>query len=228
MILKDLQARYKFSGSSCYTRCYTQHRNGNIMQTLPEHLYLRGKRGIFQFRRRIPKDLHHLYPQHKREVVVSLGTSDLRLAKERLHAEEAKVDAEFAKRRNSFKQTWSPPARQQVTDLTPQQLDDLAQTWTHSVLRADQNERSAGLSEAEFEELDVELDTQRKDLGRLLARGCVDPIVPAMYSVMHILGYDTKFDAATEHKVAMRLLEAVVCWRRPNFDHPRRLNFDQG
>jgi len=31
-----------------------------------------------------------------------------------------------------------------------------------------------------------------------------------MYSVMHILGYDTKFDAATEQKVALRLLEAVV------------------
>ena len=180
------------------------------MRAVNEHLYRRGKRGTFYVRRRIPTGLRDLYPRNKREVVVSLRTSDERLARARLHEEMARLEAEFQGRALQLRQRWNPPQRQRITSLTPALLDDLANSWVRSVLHSDEQARRHGLSDEDFDELTGRLAEQRAEFHRLLARGAVDSVIPAFRTVLHLNGLDAKLSAEEERAGAFRFLQAVT------------------
>ena len=110
-----------------------------------EHLFRRGKRGTYYVRKRIPSDLLHTYRAGKKELAVSLKTSDERLAKVRLHTELAAMEAEFARRRQKLAGVPGQPARQELRVLSPELLDDLAAAWLRSMLQGDEACRQAGL-----------------------------------------------------------------------------------
>ena len=95
------------------------------MRAVNEHLYRRGARGTFYVRRRIPSGLRDLYPANKRELVVSLRTSDERLARARLHMEMSRMDAEFVIEAKGLRHEGNPPRRQHITALAPALLEDL-------------------------------------------------------------------------------------------------------
>jgi hypothetical protein len=57
------------------------------MKTIAENLYARGKSGMTYCRIRIPRALLDAYPKKTTHIVRSLGTSDVRQAKQRLKAE---------------------------------------------------------------------------------------------------------------------------------------------
>lgn len=65
------------------------------MEAISENIYERGINGM-KYCRRIPAALLAAYQKNKTHIVRSLGTTDLRLAKQRLKAEINRIDAEFA------------------------------------------------------------------------------------------------------------------------------------
>jgi hypothetical protein len=175
-----------------------------------EHLYRRGKRGTYYVRKRIPSDFLDTYRAGKKELTVSLKTSDARLAKVRLHTELAAMEAEFARRRQKLAGVPGQPARQELRVLSPELLDGLAAAWLRSMLHGDEACRQAGLSDGEFEDLGAELFSTRADLGTLLARGNVSPILPAFRTLLHLHGFDAELDEDDLRRGAYRLLRTVV------------------
>lgn len=180
------------------------------MHSVDQHLFRRGKRGTFYVRRRVPSHLRDAYPLGRAELVRSLRTSDERLARSRMHAELARLETDFEQRGMHLRQRWSLPQRQQVKSLPPQLMDDLAATWVSSVLHADEQARLHGLDNADFEDLNQRLAEQRRDFRAMLARGQLDPILPAFRTFLHLNGIDATLDALEERRGARRYLKAVV------------------
>lgn len=79
------------------------------MKAIFEHIYERGKSGKKYVRRRIPAALRAAYPPKKKHITRSLGTSDIREAKVRAHAELTKIDIEFAQARERLELSRASP-----------------------------------------------------------------------------------------------------------------------
>ena len=158
------------------------------MKALSENLYERGKNGTKYCRVRIPAALLAAYPPKKTHITRSLQTSDLREAKKRLKTEINQIDSEFALHRNALKEKQASYARKKLNSLSGEQLKALADHWVRQVLLNDERMRSEGLDDAEFDELGEQLEQQRSELGRMLATGRSDKILPAMNSFIHLCG----------------------------------------
>jgi integrase len=180
------------------------------MQAVSEHLFRRGKRGSLYLRRRIPNDVRDAYPSHKSEILLSLRTSDTAVAKLRLRAALSRLDDEFARRRVKLEERWQAPKRQQVTHLSTQHVQELADNWVRCVLETDEQTRREGLDDDDFLALGERITEQRAELGQLLARGQTSRIVPAMRSFFHLSGIDARLPAEEEQQAAYTFLQAVV------------------
>lgn len=141
------------------------------MKAIAENIYTRGQHGIQYVRRRIPAAIRAAYPAKQTHIVRSLGTADRRLAKERAHAELARIDAEFKLKSEQLDLSRVSISAKRIAKLDDDQLKDIARFWVRQVLLADDQRRQAGLDDAEFDELDAELAEQRAQLGRMLAQG---------------------------------------------------------
>jgi len=175
---------------------------------LPEHLFRRGARGTIYLRRRIPAALRDAYPRSKKEIQRSLWTSDLRVAKTRMHAEEARLNAEFAQKRAQLAK--QRPPLQRTKQLTDEAIRDLGKTWINRVLDTDDWRRSQGLDDEDFDELGEQIDQQRKELGRLLAQGRIEPIIPAFKQFLFLCGIDAKLEPENERQAAYVFLQSAV------------------
>jgi hypothetical protein len=97
-----------------------------------------------------------------------------------------------------------------VKTLTDEQLDELGQTWVHSVLRSDDQARQAGLDNAEFDELGARIESQLSELRPMLARGQPGSVMPAFKGFLHLCGLDARLDPGDEQRAAYTFLQAVV------------------
>ena len=207
------------------------------MKTISENLYERGVNGIKYCRRRIPVALAAAYPKEKTHVVRSLGTSDLRLAKQRFKAEINRIDAEFAKRlavlQEKQAQNEAVYSLKKVDSLSEELVTALAGYWVREVLLTDERVRSgdlvidsehdddeldefderefeSGLSERKFDELGKKLEAQRVELGRMLATGRSDKILPAMHGFFHLCGLGVEISPKESKQAGAWFLSAVV------------------
>ena len=203
------------------------------MKTISENLYERGVNGIKYCRRRIPVALAAAYPKEKTHVVRSLGTSDLRLAKQRFKAEINRIDAEFAKRlavlQEKQAQDEAVYSLKKVDTLSEELVTALAGYWVRQVLLTDERVRSgeftkdrehadglddrefdSGLSDNEFDELGDKLEAQRVELGRMLATGRSDKILPAMHGFFHLCGLGVEISPKESKQAGAWFLSAVV------------------
>jgi integrase len=180
------------------------------MQSVDLHLFRRGKRGTFYLRRRIPADVLDSYPRGKREVVVSLGTSDRARAVQVLRRRLVALDDDFESKRVALRARSLGAPRRRVRSLNAAQLDDLARLWVHAVLDTDESQRRDGLDEHAFAALGHRIDGQRAELGRMLARGNTQPVVPAFRAFLHLAGLDATLAPHDEQQAAYRFLQAAV------------------
>ena len=189
------------------------------MKAISENLYERGINGTKYCRRRIPAAVLAAYPPKKTHIVRSLGTTDLRLAKQRLKVEINRIDAEFAQHLIELQKKEAAYARKKVDALSEEQLKALADHWVRQVLLNDERQRSegAGLGDEEFDELGVKLDQQRSELGRMLAMGRSDKILPAMHGFIHLCGIDVEMSPEESKRAGAAFLSAVVT----SLDHQR-------
>ena len=180
------------------------------MKALSENLYERGKNRTKYCRLRIPAALLAAYPPKTTHITRSLHTSDLREAKKRLKVEINQIDSEFAVRRNALKEKQALYARKKLDALSGEQLKALADHWVRQVLLSDEQLRSEGLDDAEFDELGERLAQQRSELGRMLATGRSDKILPAMHGFIHLCGLDVEMSPEESKRAAAAFLSAVV------------------
>lgn len=180
------------------------------MKAISEHLFRRGRRGTLYLRRRIPTHLLDAFPHSKREFLVSLRTSDLKVAKSRQRAESHKLDLLFERAGRHLEQHWPKREVRVVNSLTQEQLDELAKGWVHAVLQTDEDTRQAGLDDEAYAELDARIRNQLAELRPMLARGQVQPALPAMYGYLHLCGIDAQLSAKDERQAAYSYLQAVV------------------
>ncbi|MGI9569175.1 MAG: DUF6538 domain-containing protein [Desulfobulbia bacterium] len=87
------------------------------------YLYRKGEGGIFQFRRRVPKEIRE--PYGKTEVNLSLRTSDEAEAKQLYHHQAAKIETEFDRLRNNTDEKECPtPAFQSAKERYDEILNE--------------------------------------------------------------------------------------------------------
>ena len=183
------------------------------MKRIAEHLYARGKAGNLYCHLRIPSKLEAAYPRGKTHITNALHTTDVGEGKRLLITELACVYDEFARKEKELAVKAAQRAQRsarRLTALTDAQLNAMAGNWVHQSLLTDDLVRSKGLDDDEFDSLDVQLQQQRKELGRLLAQGKVEPILPAMRSFIHLLGTEVDLSPEQERQAAYKFLESVV------------------
>jgi integrase len=161
-------------------------------------------------RRRIPTALLDAYPRQKTHITVSLGTSDLGQAKELLKAQVVRIDAEFARVAEELKKKRSDKARKRLNCLTEEQLKSLADYWVRQVLLTDERRRTEGIDDDDFDELGSQLEQQRAELGRMLATGRSEKILPAMHGFIHLCGLDVEMAPEESKRAGSVFLNAVV------------------
>lgn len=177
------------------------------------HLAKRGN--TYRIRRRIPAELAAAYPSNKKEAGFSLRTTDLKVALQRLVVAEVEIENEFTAKRKlleerKLKSSSGMPALMTVSELSDIQIQHLAQSWTRLVSLTDLHVRRHGLADDEFDELGERLATQRKELGRMLARGNTEPILPVFRTFCHLNGIDAQLAPENSTNAAFTFLRAVV------------------
>lgn len=173
------------------------------------HLVRRGKKQIYYCRLRIPAAIRAAYPG-KTEIVRSLRTSDQAQAVKRLRIELVRIDGEFEERGRQQKERQDRTKLRRVATLTDEHVQCLAQFWVRNVLLTDMQTRQRGMDDVEFDERDQLITGQRQELGKMLARGNIRPILPAMYSFIHLCGLEVNLSEEQAQKTGYRFLEAAV------------------
>lgn len=180
------------------------------MKNQTQYLFQRGKYRTYYVRRRIPEPLRTLYGG-RREFVRSLGTADFREASSRAAFELASIEAEFVQRRKEIELSRASFAPRRVQQLSRAELEAIGRFWARQILLQDEQRREAGLDDDEFEELGSHLKAQRIELGRMLAQGSTDGLVPALKAFLCLCGLDySPNDPAESRRANRQFLQAVV------------------
>lgn len=179
------------------------------MEQVAEFIFKRGKGSTLYVRRRIPANLRGAYPK-KTHITRSLGTSSMPEAKARARLELAQIDAQFLDAREKLTLSRASMAAKRVKKLSDHQIQGVAKFWARQVLLADEQQRSAGLDDDEFDELGEKLITQRKDFGRMLAQGKTEPILPALRGFLYLCGLDFDPDEEQAKRASYIFLQTVV------------------
>lgn len=180
------------------------------MKAIAENLYERGKNRTLYCRVRIPRSVLGAYPSAKTHHVVSLGTADVAEAKKRLRVRLTRFDAEHARHEKELGTADSKRSVQKLTSLSDEHLKTLAGHWIHQTLLTDERQRSQGMDDEEFNELESTLGEQRVELGKMLARGQSEKILPAMLSYLYLCGLDIQFSPVEAKRAGFIFLQAVV------------------
>lgn len=180
-----------------------------------QYPHLKKRNDTYQIRRRIPAELADAYPKNKKETGFSLHTKDLKVALHRLVAAEVQIENEFAAKKRALeakkvKLSRELPSVTTVNELSGEQMQQLSQSWKRQVILSDQHLRSEGLSDDEYDDLGERLTKQRQELGRMLAQGNTDPILPAFRAFCHFNGIDAQLTPEASKDAAFTFLRSVV------------------
>lgn len=180
------------------------------MKAIEKNLYSRGKSGVKYCRLAIPTAIREGYPRQQTHITVSLGTTDISVARKRLHLELVRIDAEFERVTEELRKRRAERTLTRMEKLTDTQLKSLGDYWIRHVLEFDQHRRENGLDDDEFEELDEKLAQQRSELGKMLATGRSEKILPAMQGFMHLCGIEVDMSPAEAKRAGQVFLSSVV------------------
>lgn len=178
------------------------------MKTIAPNLYSRGKCGSIYLRRRIPQALKDAYPPEKTHETVCLHTCDIRIAKTRQRQEELRIDAEFGRRLKELKKKQADRVVKRLEKMSDEHLKSLADYWVRQVLLTDEHHRGLA-SEDEFDELGIQMTEQRAELGRMMAMGRSDKILPAMHSFIYLCGFEVDMSPEESSRAGTVFLTAV-------------------
>jgi hypothetical protein len=182
------------------------------VKAVPEHahLYCRGKGDIYYLRRRIPTAIRAAYPNGRNEIIRSLRTRGVKVAKKLLRSALVSTDREFAVKEAALREHSNVRAVQRVSQLSAEQLRDFAGRGLAPYLKRTTKLDGRGLDEAEFAELGARIASQQEELGQMLARGNTRAILPAMYGYLRLCGLDARLNEAEEQRAGYAFLQSAV------------------
>ena len=180
------------------------------IKTIAKHLYARGKGHHAYVRRRIPAAIRAAYPESQSHITTCLGTSDVKEAEILGRVELARIDAEFAQKSQAFDLTKLSLWPKRIKKLTADQLEEAGKFWIRQVLLNDDELRERGLDDDEFEDLGERLESQRAELGRMLAQGKALKIFPALHGFLYLCGLDFEPDQEEMKRASFGFLRVVV------------------
>ena len=178
------------------------------MKQIAPNLYARGLNGSIYYRCRIPTALRQAYSRKQTHIVTCLGTSDRRKAEKLKAIEVLRVDAEFSQHREALKKIQADRDVKRLDKMSDEQLKSLADYWVRQVLLTDEHHRGLA-SEEEFDAQGSQMSEQRLELGRMLAMGRPDKILPAMHSFIHLCGLEVQMSPEESKRAGSVFLTAV-------------------
>lgn len=155
----------------------------------------------YRLRVKVPTDLLAYYHPRK-EITLSLGTSDYRKACDKARVERVKLDQEFAEVRRKLAS--QPQAR---TSLSPAEVERLAALWLHRTLAADDDQRLKGLDPDRAAEV---LAFTGEDLQEALAAGDFRPVRQWVDDLLEEHGLTLPRDGEAYKRLCLAILKAEV------------------
>ncbi len=110
-----------------------------------------------------------------------------------------------AKGRVLFPETFLKP----ITAPTPELVEQLRGFWLAG-LEHDLAERAQGLDDDDYDELKANIEEMQVALGRAMARGQLEVILPALHQILHLRGYVLALRPEEERRLAQDFLNAVM------------------
>lgn len=157
---------------------------------MQKHPGLERRGSTYYFRAIIPLSLRPSYlteaGQPRRELRVSLGTSDEAEAIRLWHLRSLTQKKEFQEKRKALAKEWEATRVKTVTKLSAQDTKGLMSLWTHSVLQTDDQLRMPGLDDEDYADLGTRLAGTEAELRAALARGRVEVILPALKGFLQL------------------------------------------
>ena len=132
---------------------------------MSKHPRLAKRGNRYSFRAKFPKDLQS-YFHPSRERVLALGTSDPRDALAKVRVELVKFDQEMIEVRRRI-----AAAPVTTLNISATEIDRLAAIWTADVMAEDEEARSEGLTDHDYDKLTETLDIVDAGGRQALARG---------------------------------------------------------
>lgn len=184
------------------------------MKRIAKYLYREGKKGLLVTRVVVPPQLRPLLK--KRELTAALGTADLAEG-EKLHAirlggflSQLEASREELRQQQAERLARASQPIKALTALSPAQVEALGKHFVQQSLLTDDQTRSHGLDDDEFDDLAAQFNAQREALKGILSRGRVEAILPALYSFAHLMGAELRLSAEDERKVALEFARSVA------------------
>ena len=157
------------------------------MPPLPTGL-VRNTNGRFYHRRRIPEDL--LQADGKKEHLKSLKTSDYRVAVERFHVADAKLQADWRKlrqRKADFFAARHVQAATVLRELTAEDIDRIAQHVEAAALAGDEKRRETGTYDiSEIADYQRAYSDVLPEMKAAVAVGDIEVLGPMLRQFLHV------------------------------------------
>lgn len=160
----------------------------------------------YYYRQKVPDDLISHYD--KREIKVSLRTKNPQDAAQKVRAEAVKYDAEFQRIRDA-KKAAEGIGLYPVTNLSDDEIDKICTLWMNQVLASDEERRSGGLDDDEFDDMSVQFEQTEQELKRALAQGKVNTIKPVLHSFFYMLKLDLNCGDEDYRRLAYTFLQTL-------------------
>lgn len=96
-----------------------------------------------------------------------------------------------------------------ITEVTPELVEQLRGFWLAG-LEHDLTERAQGLEDEEYDELGQNIAEMQSALGRAMARGQIEVVLPSLHQILHLRGYVLALRPEEERRLAYDFLNAVM------------------
>lgn len=183
------------------------------MPMLPTGLVQDPDSGVYYLRRRIPSDLLSEYLP-KKEAVFSLRTKDRRTALERFRLEEAKLFAEWDKKRKRLAflaARWKLRTVQHIDTITPEVIDTICTHFEAAGLTIDEERRqNGGYSVEDIKQYKAAYTDVNEELKMAVAIGDVDHVRPALEQFLAIYGYDVNVPESDMRSLTLAYARAAI------------------
>lgn len=184
------------------------------MPKLPTGLVQDPDSGVYYLRRRIPSDLLSEYPPKKKEAGFSLRTKDRRTALERFRLAEAKLFAEWDKKRKRLAflaARWKLRTVQHIDTLTPEVIDTICTHFEAAGLTIDEERRhNGGYSVEDIKQYKAAYTDVNEELKMAVAIGDVDHVRPALEQFLAIYGYDVNVPETDMRRLTLAYARAAI------------------
>lgn len=181
------------------------------MPQLPTGL-VRHDNGRYYHRRRIPEDL--LQADGKKEHLRSLKTSDYRLAVERFHIADAKLQAEWRKlrqRKTDFFAARQVQAATVLKELTAEDIDRIAQHVEAAALAGDEKRRETGTYDvSEIEDYQRAYTDALPEMKAAVAVGDIEVLGPMLQQFLYLHRYEDHLGEGDFRRLAIAYGRAVI------------------